>query len=298
MASLNLNLLRTLVAIHETGSLTRSAELLAVAQPTVSHSLERLRRHFDDRLYLRTPQGMQPTELASQLYATFKPALSDVDLAVADAVQFDPTTSTRRFRLCLTDLGEIAILPPVLQHIGDAAPHVEVEVVPMDIAQVEGWIGSGAVDAAVASTPLGNSLASQTLLTEDYICLLREDHPLAVHGMNLHDFQRALHAVVATTTGHQLAETVMRQLEISQKATVTLPHFAAVPHILACTDLLAVVPRGLADAFTGRWKLTTLRLPFEVPEFDVKLYWQRRDREPTALAWFHQVIADAVRCDR
>jgi len=298
MSSLDLNLLRTLVAVRETGSLTRSAELLRVAQPTVSHSLGRLRRHFDDRLFLRSPTGMQPTELADQLYSAFKPALTNVDLAVADAVQFDPAISTRRFRLCLTDLGEIALLPAILQRIGEDAPLVEVEVTPMDITQVEGWVGIGAVDAAIASTPLDASLASEVLLHEDYICLLRDDHPLALRGLSLKDFQAARHAVVATTTGHRLAEMVMRELGITQQATVTLPHFAALPHILNRTDLLAVVPRGLAEAFIGRWALTAIPLPFDVPEFDVKIYWQRREREPAALAWFHQMIADAVGRER
>lgn len=296
MAALDdLNLLRPLVSIVETGNLTRSAAQLGVTQPTLSHALARLRRRFDDPLFVRGPAGMVPTDLARDLYSTLKPALTDIEQAVAGAARFDPATTTRLFRLCLTDLGELALLPRILDHVGRRAPHVSVEVVPMDIGAVEGWLRSGRVDAAIASTPLDPRFATTTLLREHYVCLLAEHHPLAAApALTLDDFTAARHAVVTTTTGHQLAERAIRELGIVRRTTVTLPHFAALPHILERADLLAVVPAGLAQAFTGRWPLTIRPLPFDVPPFQVRLFWQRHDREPAATAWFHRTIAEAV----
>ena len=66
-ANLDLNLLKTLHALIEEQSVTRAAARLSLTQPAVSGMLARLRRHFDDPLLVRTPQGMVPTERAQAL---------------------------------------------------------------------------------------------------------------------------------------------------------------------------------------------------------------------------------------
>ena len=52
---LDLNLLHVFDTIYREGSLTRAARALHLTQPAVSHSLTRLRHHFDDLLF--TTQG-------------------------------------------------------------------------------------------------------------------------------------------------------------------------------------------------------------------------------------------------
>src|SRR3954451_8998308 len=125
MGDLDLNLIRTFVSVHETGSLTRTARALQVTQPSVSHALARLRRHFDDPLFLRTRAGMTPTALAGELYLSFSDSLTRIDQTIDSTRRFEPATSHRRFRLCLTDVGEMSLLPQVLEHIAREAPEVE-----------------------------------------------------------------------------------------------------------------------------------------------------------------------------
>ncbi|MCX7523318.1 LysR family transcriptional regulator [Microbacterium sp. STN6] len=299
MTGMDLNLLRTFVAIHETGSLTQAADALTVTQPSVSYGLARLRSRFDDPLFIRRKHGMQPTVLADELYGVFKQSLVRIDTTLDSTAAFDPATSRRRFRICLTDVGEMILLPPILERMAAQAPHVELEVVPMQIDLVPEWLAVGRVDAAIASTQLAGDLKSDTVLMhESYCVLVRDDFPLADgRAMSMEQFLAARHAVVTQGSGHWLAENAIEQLGLVRRSTVVLHHFSVLPHLIERCGLVAIVPRGVADSVIERWPLAAAELPFEVPSFPVKLYWQVRDRESPAIRWFHETIIAALRAD-
>lgn len=79
MGTFDLNLARVFVLLYETGSVTATAETLHVTQPTVSYSLGKLRRHFDDELFRRNGRGLTPTAGARRLYLPLQRALAEID---------------------------------------------------------------------------------------------------------------------------------------------------------------------------------------------------------------------------
>ena len=95
---MDLNLLRSFVAIYETRSLTAAAEGLYVTQPAVSQALVRLRRELGDPLFRRVGRTMEPSELASSLYPDFRDALARIDRTLDAVHGFDPSSFDRVFR--------------------------------------------------------------------------------------------------------------------------------------------------------------------------------------------------------
>ena len=119
---------QTFVHLYETRSVTATAELLHVTQPSVSYTLRKLRRHFGDELFLRSPQGLEPTSQAAALYEPLRSALETLVEATQAPVEFDPATSTRDFTLMLSELGELTFLPLLLAQLGREAPGVRLRV--------------------------------------------------------------------------------------------------------------------------------------------------------------------------
>jgi DNA-binding transcriptional LysR family regulator len=99
MTSMDLNLMRTLVLLYKTRSVTKTAAELHITQPSVSYALRRLRHHFNDELFVRSSDGLQPTDLAEQMYPSLHQALEVIDETISGARAFDPNTSQRAFRL-------------------------------------------------------------------------------------------------------------------------------------------------------------------------------------------------------
>src|SRR5271154_5103828 len=104
---IDLNLVRVFVTIYETGSVSAAADRLHVSQPSVSYALARLRDLLGEPLFTRHREGMTPTFFAPQLQAKFRRAVSDIETVIEATRNFDPASSTRRFRLALSDIGEL-----------------------------------------------------------------------------------------------------------------------------------------------------------------------------------------------
>ena len=126
---LDLNLVRVFVAIYETRSVTQAADRLDVTQPTVSHSLARLREAYGDRLFVRSAQGLAPTARCEQLFEQLAQSLSTIEASLDEQQPFDPASSNRRFRLAMSDIGALYFAPPLLRRFQQVAPRLQTEIV-------------------------------------------------------------------------------------------------------------------------------------------------------------------------
>ncbi|MDW5377623.1 LysR family transcriptional regulator [Halomonas sp. HP20-15] len=296
MATVDLNLVRVFVTLYAARSVTLAAERLHVTQPSVSYALARLRELFGDRLFVRSRDGMEPTFTAIQLYPALRDSLAQIDSVLEGNREFEPRHSRRRFRLALTDLGEMALLPRILAHLHAQAPEIELEVVPLEIDKAEDWLATGKVNAVICSRPIAAASIERRVVLSDerYVCLLNRDHSTIGDSLSLEQFIQARHAVVAASTGHGLAEDVLREQGLQRKVSLKVSHFSSLPRILQKSDLLAILPEQIASTFAREAPLKVLDLPFEVPPFEVALHWQAHTARSPAQHWFCESIVAAI----
>ena len=292
MSPIDLNLIRTFVTLYEAGSVTLAAERLFVTQPSVSYALARLRELFDDALFTRTRDGIQPTFVAEQLYGTFRESLTRIEGAVQSVRHFDPATTERRFRIALTDLGEVGFLSLILERLTRDAPFAEVEVLPLQVDEVGAWLSSAKVDAAICRQPVPGA-RSQRVLHERYVCLLSDRHPRIGDSLSLEQYLAERHIVVTRTSGHGIAEDVLEAMQVQRRISLRVPHFgAAEDH---SRYRAADHPAG-ADRLSlrRRRRHAHARTPFTLPPFDVSLHWHESSERSAALNWFRTTIAEAI----
>ncbi|WP_441288273.1 LysR family transcriptional regulator [Sorangium sp. KYC3313] len=126
--SINLNLLPALEALLVEGSVSAAARRAHISQSAMSHSLARLRELFGDPLLVPLGCGLTPTPRALQLRAALPAAFEHLRRALASPEPFDPRTSARTFRVATVDYFELTTLPDVLDHLGEHAPFVRLEI--------------------------------------------------------------------------------------------------------------------------------------------------------------------------
>lgn len=294
-ATTDLNLVRAFVAIYETGSVSAAAKRLNVTQPSVSHSLSRLRDLLHDQLFTRTREGMIPTFNATQLFQSFKAALDSIESAISATRQFDPSQSTRCFRLALSDLGELYFLPMLVRELQRAAPSVALEIVRLDSERISDWLNTGSVDAALGNIQLvGAHARKTTVFAETYSCLLSSSHSSIGSRLSLDEYVAANHVVVAPFSGHHLVEDAMLEMGLTRRVALKVPNFTNLVEVIASTDLLLTLPTRVARAFAADGRMRTLPLPFPIPTFDVNLYWQPQTEDSAAQQWFCDTICNAL----
>lgn len=292
MSKLDLEWLKVFDEVWQTASVSKAAERLGIAQAAASTALNKLRAHFDDRLFERTALGMQPTPHAQKIQPALREALAQIERARASREAFVPERATRRFRICLTDISEVVLLPRLLDHLGRVAPGVQIETEIISGASSR-RLEDGEIDLAVGFMPqLDAGFYGQTLFWQNFVCLVAQDHPRIGARLTKKAFSAESHALIASSgTGHAIVDKTIARAGIERRVAVRLSSFLGVARIVAQTQLLAVVPRILGEILSTQEPVRLVEPPFALPDYAVKQHWHARFHADDGNAWLRRTLA-------
>jgi DNA-binding transcriptional LysR family regulator len=294
-ALLSIKLLRLFELLYSTNSVTRAGEAMGQSQPTVSNWLSRLRKQLGDELFVRTAAGMQATPRAEELIVPVREALAALRRVAAPAEAFDPSSATRRFRICMTDASHITLLPRLLAHVRAVAPGVRLEAARID-DQTGQALQSGQADLAIGLVPwLESGFYQQVLYPQDWVCLVNARHPrIGAKGVGLRDYKAEAHIGIVGGTGVQLLEAALGRHAVERRILLELPGFLGLAAIVSTTDLVATVPRHIGEtlASLGSRALTVYDCPVPVPPFTVKQHWHARYHQDPANRWLRALCEE------
>jgi len=290
MRTLDVRDLSLIEALSRTGSVSATAEALGLSQPSVSLRLGKLREHFGDRLFIRTPEGMKPTPRAIALAPAVRSALALFEGTEGVEKPFDPATSDRLFRICMTNTGQMVVLARLLNRIRSLAPNVRVEVIDLD-AQTPSRLAAGEADLAMGFTmDLQAGFYQQNLFTEHYVCLVRKDHPRIGSSLTKRQFLAESHVAVKTVgTSHWMIEKAMSDHGIARRIALWVPSFLGLGEIVANTELLALAPIHLATALVRDGALRHVKVPFPMDAYVVRQFWHERFHRDGGNRWLREV---------
>lgn len=290
---MDVKLLAVFDEVYKTRSVSRAGENLGIAQSSISIALGRLRRHFGDPLFVRTSDGMQPTPHAAALEVPIRQALDLLRSLAHQQAVFDPATERRIFRICMTDITHLVLLPALINRLRDVAPGINVEITNIS-GQTPKMLESGEADLAVGFIPqLEAGFYQQKLFDQDFSCVVRIDHPRIRARLTQGMFKRENHVLVtAAGTGQNLVEEQLDRLGVWRNVALRLPNFLGIGALVANTDLMVTVPRRVAETLVRIAKVKALPPPFALPVFSVKQHWHERYQQDPANRWMRGVISD------
>lgn len=292
VTNIDLKLLAVVTELHKTRSVSQTAENLDLSQSAISMSLAKLRKHFNDPLFVRTSSGMDPTPHAVQLIGLLKNAEDILQTALDLHVVFDPMTSDRRFNVYSTDIAQVTLMPRLMQRLKSIAPNVSVELRRISESTPR-HLESGAGDLAVGFIPpMGAGFCQQRLFKERLVCVTRKDHPRIKDSLSIEEFENEIHLGIATCgTGHGIIDKALEARNIRRKIGLTVPSFLGIVSILTTLDYLAMLPEQLARHLVRPGSLKILPLPFSIPSYYIMQHWHERYTQDAASKWLRSVVA-------
>lgn len=299
----DLNLLRVFEAVLNDSSVSRAAEKLAMSQPAVSNALNRLRRQLNDPLFVRTPQGMEPTPKAYQLSLAVNSGLTTIRAGLLAGMEFDPATSERHFTLLMTDVGEISFLPVLLSELKRSAPRIDLQVMEAGLERYGELLESGMADLALGRIQLSERYCSQLIHSSPFMILMSERNSLldgrernaeGSYEISYQDYLDARHILVQPrgATGDPIREALGADAPLRQIA-LAIPHATVLPMIMADTDLLATIPKIAAQNLLAIGGLCTVAVPFPIEPNHVYQWWHRRNSADAGHQWLRDVLANS-----
>jgi DNA-binding transcriptional LysR family regulator len=291
---IDLNLLRLFDAVYRTGNVSRAAEQLDLTQPAASQGLSRLRTLIHDPLFTRTARGMQPTPKAQRLADPVRQALATLEQALGETAGFDPARSGRTFRIHMSDIGESRFLPELMTALRERAPGVRVETRPVPREQLTEALDAGRIDVAFGFLPGVRETQRVKLLDDRYVVLLRAGHPFVRKrrtGAALLEALRELEFVAVRT--HSATFGILQQMQLEDRVRLVTEHFLALPAIVRSTDLVAVMPRNIAQGFEGAYAIVEPAFPERA--FVVSLHWSKRFEADPGNRWLRELVVELFR---
>jgi DNA-binding transcriptional LysR family regulator len=294
---LQLSDLRAVLTLLDAGTVTRAAERMGMSQSALSYKIERLRQQFGDPLFVRVGNRMAPTPLVVRLAEPAMQVLRIFETDIQGPAHFDPATSERVFCIGVNEIGAIVLLPRLVQRLAEVAPHARITQVQVEPAGLAAALESGAMDLVAGYVAQADHNLKQRLLYQrDYVCIAARDHPRVGRRIGFEAFfsegqiQSPGIPLTNAWVQRQLNETGLKPPPIMLTQNV-----AAMPFIVAASNLLALVPREVYELFSPIAAIKTVALPTVIPPVVVHEYWHPRMTGDPANRFFRDFVYTVAR---
>lgn len=295
--TLDLNLLKVFEALMTEGSVTRAANALFMTQPAVSNALARLRDGLQDPLFVRSGNGVMPTQRAAVLWAELGEALGRMRGAL-DAQAFDPARASVEFSLSMSDYTAGVVMPRLCNHLAQVAPLARVRTVPNTVLEIADQLEDNRVDCVLSvyvnEAQHANHIRSRSLWRVDYACFMRTGHPLAaMKRLSTRAFLAARHVDVSLAgTALPSYDIYLAARGLSRNVAAIVNHYGVAYEMVRQSDMLAVLPRHLGAQSPHAPYLHAMPLPLHAPPRILSLFWHQRNDTVPAQRWLRQTLVD------
>ena len=296
MRTQELNLLMVFDAIMTENSITKAAERLNMTQPAVSNAVSRMRHMWKDDLFVKDGRKIQPTIHAQDLWSRIRDPLKQIVDAI-DPDIFDPSTSTRTFRIAAADgIVDMAWIQ-LRSLIEEEAPGISIHTVPYNIVNGERVLNDAEVDLLItASVMMPSLVTSEFLYDSGYVCVMRPGHLLAKGELTLEGFTAADHLLISLS-GNSVGFTdqILAEMGLSRKVAVTVNNFASAGPLIANSNLIGMIPSMPVESELLSGTLIARKPPIDIERTRVSAYWHKRSESDPGILWLREKISYILR---
>ncbi len=297
LGGLDLNLLVALDALFAEKSVSRAGERLHLSQSATSGALARLREVFRDQLLVPVGRRMVLTPVAEALVEPVRDFLLQAEAILHNNPVFDPGSSTRKFRLLMSDYVEAVLMAEALPRIWQSAPGIRFEF----ISNVEGGFDAldrGEIDLSILPTlRLSSEHPSEPLFEDEFICVVWAGNKRVKSAISLDEYLSLGHIVVRFGRHQELTtfdEWFMERFGHERRVEVVTTAFNLVPQLLVGTPRIATLHRRLAVFHQRSLPLKLIKPPFEIATLQESMQWHKsRDRDPGTL-WLRSLLKSVL----
>ena len=293
----DLNLLNALKVLLEESNVTHAGRRLNMSQPTMSGVLARLRRHFGDELLVRNGRESELTPLAYELLPLVQDAVRLMNEALYVNESFNAASSTRTFRLTLSDYALSIIYAPLMRRIQEAAPGVRIEFA--DLADDARLSDRAILDYDVLIGPLGYGFpgTSEFLFRDRMMCIVDRANPRISDGRLSVDDLVALPHAVASFGRFNLTPVDRRinELGLDRRIQVAVSGWMALPFVIGGTEMVGIVPERLTRQFADYANIAVVDPPFGEVELIEGIWYQQAKMAEAGQGWLISMLREVSR---
>jgi len=287
---LDLNLLKALDALLEEQHVTRAAERCGLSEPAMSRSLGKLRHLFGDELLIRVGREYHLTPFSSELMLSVHDIVERIDNTLARRPAFEPTNDRRQFTIAASDYSAFLLMRSLTKRVTANAPQVSLRLRPLTTSTLS-ELEHGHLDFAFRRQGLDQTLPSEYLLSDRWVCAVWAEHPEVGDCLGLEQYVGLPH--LSYSLGDAASEWPVTDLSRSHEHAITIESYLMLPFLLAKTRLVALLPERIGLALGEYANIKLLEPPFVTLPISLAMYWHPRSTDEPAHAWLRGEIRAA-----
>lgn len=296
LRKLNIGTLRALLVLLREQSISRAAALVGVTQPAMSNALTRMRAVFGDPLITWVQTRMVLTPRAQELLAHLEVLVPDVE-ALIYSDSFDPAGATDTFRIGVTDHANFLIVPLLVSALREQAPGIRLVISTWGRQQF-GEDANQTLDVRMGRMQqLPPTWFKCLLLNDDMVCIRARNPDNRAHSISMSELSALDHVAIAVQGGpeNSVVESFFGKEGYERQVAAMVTNYGAIPHIVGHSDLVAVVPRGLARMFSAVVDIFEIQCATGRIEFSMSMAWPPWLNNHGAHRWLRGVAEKLAR---
>lgn len=290
LRSVDLNLLTVFDAVMQEQNITRAAHNLGMSQPAVSNAVARLKVMFNDELFIRHGRGIQPTQRAKQLFGPVRQALQLVKNELPSSI-FSPETSNRTFKLAICSPSDMRFAPRILSNVAEQAPNLRMQLEAELDAELAQKMRYQEVDFVIDYVRFDEpGFCSTELFSDELVVIAAGNHPRIGDTITEAEFAAEKHAVLKSIPGVKLFADHIYNQHNSYHEAYQGASLSNIMYVAGQSDLIAVMPRWLAESAAQSQQLKILPLPFESAKICGYLSWHESSQKDKGHIWMRDQL--------
>ena len=294
LRSVDLNLLTVFDAVITEGNITRAAEKIGMSQPAMSIAISRFRHIAKDELFERTGRGVRPTPRALELAGPVSRALAIVSDALEHGADFEISRSDRAFNVVFSGVGEIVMLPKLMQQLELAGSRIRINTRNVTHSNIEKEMHYGNVDLYLWLVPIeSNDISCTQIGTTREVCLVRKDHPKVKKSLTVEQYAALRHIVfhMPGEYGPSINDRELWRMGLKREHGMSIHSYFDAPRVITYTDMVCSMPSILGSHFARVHDLKVVPSPLGT-DFPVFLIWPRNLDNDKGHQWLRETLID------
>lgn len=292
---MDLRQLKYFVQIAESGNFSRAAEVLRIAQPSLSQQMKNLEEELGVDLLLRHARGVTTTELGQQFYEHARRILQEADRA-KEVIRSQSTNPSGRVSVGLPTSACRGLSHPLFQAMAQQQPNITLHLVEAMTSYLDDYIQAGRLDVALLYDHKAfEHVAWTEMMMEDLMLCVAPGHPLA--GRKSISLGEMLRHLVVLPGRPNVLRTVMEQHAARLNGAlnaVDCDSLPAIVKLVCCSGHAAVMPHFAFNEEIDHGQVVAVPIVDPTPSWRLSVVVSQRTMNPRGSEAVAEVMADVI----
>ncbi len=285
------NLLRLLVVLNEERQTILAAKRLHLSQPAISVMLKKLREQFNDPLFIRDKNQLEPTIRCQQLLETLPPILDKLDSLYIDNKDWDISALSDDITLLFSPPMMSTLAAPLVNTLTALAPNVTVECYHWGFDAIRDLeLKTKCWGFSYLPMETNNTILQKDIGIDKFVVVMRKDHPIKAFQLeNMFDYPICVNIIYGDVNSSR-SEKIIKMLNLNKHINVRTSDISMMLSMISTTDYLGIISENNISHLKDNYRFEELpqQLTEEATQRAFSLFTHQRNRIDPMTQWLFQ----------